>query len=195
MALHLTSELCSICLGIWCAAAKVLSCLPSVIGRRDAGEPPLDAVPSTLSLKLTVLGLYISLHASDSPGSHQVQLRIEDVILLVHRALAADRQPVGSMDMQMLDLGLTLAAVSLMTHGPGQVLVHHHLRVVRQLLRQARLLCATRLLACTVDVASTGCEAACWSIDKGLTSAWSQYLGPTRVLCLSRWSRERTLCR
>ena len=105
----------------------------------------MDAIPSKLSLKVTVLGLYISLHSSGSPGCHQVQLRIEDVILIVHRALATDRQPLGDMDMQLLDLGLTLAAVSLMLRGPGKASVLSHLCGVERLHRRLRLLCAKRL--------------------------------------------------
>ena len=92
-----------------------------------ADTPDAGALTSRLSLKVTVLGIYLNVQATDAVDCHQAQLDIEDVVLIMHRALATDKQPLGITNAQAMSAELTLAAVSLNLHGPGTFPVNLHI--------------------------------------------------------------------
>ena len=81
--------------------------------------PDANLIPRKLSLKLTVLGMYLYMQATDAPDCQQMQLSVEDVVLIMHQAMATDQQ-LGITDVQVVHADLSLAAVSLLLSGPGR---------------------------------------------------------------------------
>lgn len=86
----------------------------------------IDAVPSKVSVKLTILGFHLCIQATDAIDCQQLKLHVGDVILIMHRALPTEKQPLGLADAPVMDADLSLTAVSLMLHGAGRGLACFH---------------------------------------------------------------------